>query len=40
MAAWDAAPRAVVDGLFASVTAFADGAPQADDITALGLRFG
>jgi sigma-B regulation protein RsbU (phosphoserine phosphatase) len=35
----DGSARAVVEGLFSSVTAFADGAPQADDITALGLRF-
>jgi sigma-B regulation protein RsbU (phosphoserine phosphatase) len=39
LAAGDATPRGVVDGLFASVTAFADCAPQADDITALSLRF-
>jgi sigma-B regulation protein RsbU (phosphoserine phosphatase) len=32
-------PREVVEGLFGSVVSFADGAPQADDITALGLRF-
>lgn len=32
-------PRATVDEVFAAVTAFADGAPQADDITALALKF-
>ena len=31
-------PRAVVDEVFQAVTAFADGAPQADDITALSLK--
>jgi sigma-B regulation protein RsbU (phosphoserine phosphatase) len=40
LAVRDPAPHAVVDGLFASVTAFAGEAPQADDITALGLQFG
>ncbi|MGX9965599.1 PP2C family protein-serine/threonine phosphatase [Roseomonas sp. F4] len=33
-------PRQVVDTVLRAVTAFADGAPQADDITALALRFG
>ena len=34
-----AGPRAVVEGVFDAVTRFAGGAPQADDITALGLAF-
>lgn len=34
-----AGPHAVVEGVFAAVTRFAGGAPQADDITALGLSF-
>lgn len=33
-------PAAVVDAVLRAVTAFADGAPQADDITALALRHG
>jgi len=33
-------PRAVVEEVLRAVTRFADGAPQADDITALALRFG
>lgn len=33
-------PRQVVDTVLRAVTDFADGAPQADDITALALRFG
>ena len=32
-------PRAMVEQVFAAVTCFADGAPQADDITALALKF-
>jgi phosphoserine phosphatase RsbU/P len=32
-------PRAMVEQVFAAVTSFADGAPQADDITALALKF-
>jgi len=32
-------PRQVVDTVLRAVTAFADGAPQADDITALALRY-
>ncbi|MDE1146260.1 MAG: SpoIIE family protein phosphatase [Azospirillaceae bacterium] len=32
-------PRAMVTGVFNAVVDFADGAPQADDITALALRF-
>ncbi len=34
------APAAVVDQVLRAVNSFADGAPQADDITALALRFG
>nr|WP_280865501.1 PP2C family protein-serine/threonine phosphatase [Falsiroseomonas frigidaquae] len=33
-------PRALVEAVLRAVTAFADGAPQADDITALALRYG
>ncbi|MGG5808300.1 PP2C family protein-serine/threonine phosphatase [Falsiroseomonas sp. CW058] len=33
-------PRAVVEEVLRAVTRFADGAPQADDITALALRYG
>ncbi len=33
-------PRGVVEEVLRAVTRFADGAPQADDITALALRFG
>ncbi|NKC34492.1 SpoIIE family protein phosphatase [Roseomonas sp. BU-1] len=33
-------PRAVVETVLRAVTAFANGAPQADDITALALRLG
>jgi sigma-B regulation protein RsbU (phosphoserine phosphatase) len=35
----DVRPRAIVENIFSAVTRFADGAPQADDITALGLCF-
>jgi sigma-B regulation protein RsbU (phosphoserine phosphatase) len=35
-----AEPAAMVDAVLRAVTAFARGAPQADDITALALRFG
>jgi sigma-B regulation protein RsbU (phosphoserine phosphatase) len=35
----DAGPCAVVEGVFDAVARFAGGAPQADDITALGLSF-
>jgi phosphoserine phosphatase RsbU/P len=35
----DNGPSTMVEQVFAAVTAFADGAPQADDITALGLKF-
>jgi sigma-B regulation protein RsbU (phosphoserine phosphatase) len=34
------APRGVVEEVLRAVTRFANGAPQADDITALALRFG
>ncbi|MBO1073294.1 PP2C family protein-serine/threonine phosphatase [Roseomonas marmotae] len=40
LTAREARPRAVVEGVFDAVARFAGDAPQADDITALGLRFG
>jgi phosphoserine phosphatase RsbU/P len=39
LAAAEMDPARVVGGLFDAVTVFSDGAPQADDITALGLHF-